>query len=426
MVSCYSLQGIVDILKTNMKSCKCRYQLQEFVCVSKCSYLELLRKVWCNQQAFEAAVLAREESRKTVLVPQLGKSLRFKIVDLKEYNVLCSLQKPGGKESLFERVRLNDMEYFFGTEPRNLAGKHAMGILVAYWGRDERVKKLKLNYDFGRACLGVFGTGFGSRHSAPSHGLNCYLKPSGRGTAATLPSPAQALEELSKQQYYTKEFVNQLLQPYVRKKVNELTTNVFHIAQECNPFVMKVVGTICTRQILTSGQVPLGSKVEGIDPSIIIPTGSMSPSFGFVNAVHVDKMDKLRKEQVEEWKSNAKVKGMKHCLRVFNHENFCLPTTCGYQFLYNGDTAKNWHVHAYFGLDGLGMTMKIEDGVVQHFLGAMFSHSTCVTVCEREDGQMTASNSDDKFLILGWGSSGGGREVAEAAAADNANDAAPT
>ena len=56
----------------------------------------------------------------------------------------------------------------------------------------------------------------------------------------------------------------------------------------------------------------------------------------------------------------------------------------------------------------------------------MFSHSTCVTVCEREDGQMTASNSDDKFLILGWGSSGGGREVAEAAAADNANDAAPT
>ena len=37
---------------------------------------------------------------------------------------------------------------------------------------------------------------------------------------------------------------------------------------------------------------------------------------------------------------------------------------------------------------------------------------------------MTANNCDDKFLILGWGSSGGGREVAEAAVAGNANDAA--
>ena len=38
---------------------------------------------------------------------------------------------------------------------------------------------------------------------------------------------------------------------------------------------------------------------------------------------------------------------------------------------------------------------------------------------------MTACNSDDIFLILGWYSSGVGSEVAEAVPAGNANDAAP-
>ena len=51
-------------------------------------------------------------------------------------------------------------------------------------------------------------------------------------------------------------------------------------------------------------------------------------------------------------------------------------------------------------------------------MGSLFSHNTCLCVCEREcDGKVTASNRDNNFLVIGWGTSGGSREYEEAVAA---------
>jgi hypothetical protein len=78
---------------------------------------------------------------------------------------------------------------------------------------------------------------------------------------------------------------------------------------------------------------------------------------------------------------------------------------------------RNLTAFAFFGMEGLGMAVKIEHGTAHHFMGAMFSHQTCLPVCRGPNGNFSANNNNNDFLILAWGTSGGRREVAEAAAA---------
>ena len=69
-------------------------------------------------------------------------------------------------------------------------------------------------------------------------------------------------------------------------------------------------------------------------------------------------------------------------------------------------------------MEGLGLAVQLEHGILHHFMGAMFSHQTCLPVLRRvSDGFVTASNHDNIMQIVGWGTCGGKREVAEAAAA---------
>ena len=78
----------------------------------------------------------------------------------------------------------------------------------------------------------------------------------------------------------------------------------------------------------------------------------------------------------------------------------------------------NWQIKAFFSMEGLGIGILLEHGFAHHFMGSLFAHHTCLPVCQRsEDGKVTASNRDNNFLVVGWGTSGGKREVAEAAAA---------
>jgi hypothetical protein len=94
-------------------------------------------------------------------------------------------------------------------------------------------------------------------------------------------------------------------------------------------------------------------------------------------------------------------------------KNFCLPTTCGYQFVYNKGARTQLGVDAFFAMNGLGMAMRIEHGIGHHFMGAMFTHNTCLPVCWNAAGQMTICNIDNNLRIIGWGTSGGFREVSE-------------
>ena len=72
-------------------------------------------------------------------------------------------------------------------------------------------------------------------------------------------------------------------------------------------------------------------------------------------------------------------------------------------------------VDAYFAMEGLGLAVQLEHGILHHFMGAFFSHNTCLPVCRRlSDRFVTASNQENLMQIIGWGSCGGRREVAEA------------
>ena len=353
--------------------------------------------------------------KKTFLIPHLignqgQRSLRIKTINKEErYRLMSS--------NSYEFIAMGSNEYVFGFEPKSLEDPHSFGTLVSRWSEDKKVTKLRLLYRFAEVCLGVLGHGFGSRPSVPSLGSNSYFKKYGRGTDATTSSPAQEDTERSEQQYYREtEHKNQLMHPMVRKLVNELSNNILEAGREANPYLMKMVGRVCDRQILTMGFVPHPRgpmKVKNV-----IQAGSSNPTFGFVNSAHVDSCDKLEKDQIEDWQELAKHNRWKLCERYLAMEDFCLPTNCGYQFVYNGEhTSQSVRMEAYFAMEGLGAAVQLQDGIFHHFMGAMFSHQTCMPLCKRvSDGYITGSNQDNIMQIVGWGSCGGSREVAEAKA----------
>jgi hypothetical protein len=366
---------------------------------------------WMEPQEFQELLTSKQIARKTLVVPRVPESgLRIKIVDVQDYSVIKSLKHCEVLEDL------EDVVFLFGVEPLNLRNKRCYGEMVSHWGKDPKVTKLSLGYDFIVFCLAILGIGFGSRgETVPSHGLNWYGKPEGRGTAATIGSPAQALEDIMEQQYY-RESENRLhlCQPLVRKKLNQLTTDVGDIARDVNPDLMKLVGRTCSRQILTSGNVPKKKKSSN-HFDLASQKGSKSPARGFINGSHIHKLDALTKGQVKAWTETAKERKWTHVLKSLEAEGFCLPTTCAYQFVFDdGDRKDQLKVKAMFSMEGLGLAVPIVHGVAHHFMGAKFSHHTCLPVCQEQSSKkVNASNHDDDFLIIGWGSSGGRKEVSQ-------------
>ena len=101
-----------------------------------------------------------------------------------------------------------------------------------------------------------------------------------------------------------------------------------------------------------------------------------------------------------------------------SRNDFCLPTNCAYQFVFRSQDLKDrLEVDAYFAMEGLGLAVQLEHGILHHFMGAMSSHNTGLPVCRRlSDGFVTASNQENLMQIVGWGTCGGKREVSEAGA----------
>jgi hypothetical protein len=149
-----------------------------------------------------------------------------------------------------------------------------------------------------------------------------------------------------------------------------------------------------------------------------VPSKTRTPIIGFANVKHVDKADALFKCQLAVWKEIAEMNKWSSVLRLLNYDGCGLPTTCGYQFAFANNASFHAKVKAFFAMDGLGIAVALEDGIAHHFMGSLFSHNTCLCVCEREeDSMVTASNADNNLLVIGWGTSGGSREYREAAAA---------
>jgi hypothetical protein len=249
--------------------------------------------------------------------------------------------------------------------------------------------------------------GYGSRDSVPSEDTNCDTKLPDRGTKRQFSSLAQVDEGKEKQQY------SRFRRLMIRRRINQLTFNVECCAVKCDPLLMGMFGIrTFTRKMLATGQFPIEKKEAG-DSDVLLQGGSsMFPLYSFADGAHVG--DKPSAEQMAQWKELAGKKKMKYCSKRLKEDEFCLPTTCGYQFVFQRDAEKLLDVRAFFAMDGLGLAMAIEDGVVQHFLGAMSSHQTCLTLCRRKtDGQLSASNSDDNFLIVGYSIGSTTTEVAE-------------
>jgi hypothetical protein len=371
--------------------------------------------------------MANMVGSQTHLVPRLigkgkYKSLRIKVVNNVEYHHLmdCCIIKEK-KQTVFEKALsvCGTFVYFFGEEPADLSDKKAIGILYSFWATDALITQLRLSYEFAKAAIGVYGHGYGSRKRSPMQGMCRFSNLNGRGSSRPHPSPAVAEDEVCLQQYFNEQQKNYLLQPYMEKKVNQLTHNAALFARKSNKYFMQLVGDTCNKVILTCGYVPR-CTVKSSSPCTVkssmplVQQWCHTPMFGFVNGWHVDSCDGLDAKHKEGWRALAEAKRWRHCVRMIEKlENFCLPTTCGYQFLFRDEAVKaSLRVYAFFSMDGLGLAVLMEDGVGHHFLGASFSHRTSLCVCKRKtDGKLSSCNVNDDFLILGWGSTGGSREA---------------
>jgi hypothetical protein len=80
-------------------------------------------------------------------------------------------------------------------------------------------------------------------------------------------------------------------------------------------------------------------------------------------------------------KKIARRKKWQFGLKLIDELHFCLPTTCGYQSVYQGDVQvhQSLDVLAFLAMGGLELAVCIEHGVAQHFTWCHVQ--TCLTVC---------------------------------------------
>ena len=99
----------------------------------------------------------------------------------------------------------------------------------------------------------------------------------------------------------------------------------------------------------------------------------------------------------------------------FLYSDVCFSTTCGYQILKNkslpSDSLRIIKLLQYKALNGLGLALELEDGLVHHFMGSLFTHQTCQFVGTLSDKRITFNNDTDSCTMLAWGEGGGDKEA---------------
>ena len=401
--------------------------------VTKASLKVLTRLKWCSFQQWTDTLKKLAISKTLLLIPRLDHTafLRDKVVTSSEKIILNSLL------TNYEKVTHNNYSYWFGLEPYDLHHKACFGTMVSCWGKHPLVTKIELSYEFAQAALGVYGLGYGNRLTTACGGLNMYFKERGRDDWRPHPTPMVATNEVGLHQYFNNRQKNDLYNAMIRRCIHEMAHNVLVCGKIANEPLMQLVGNICDRLILTTGHLPCRGKNKKL-PDMLERTPldpphsrvwSKTPTFGFVNTSHVDHMDSLTKEQRQEWKMASEQNGWTFCKTLLSSPDFCLPTTCGYQFCFSSEeVTQQLSIMAFFSMEGLGLAVQLEHGIFHHFMPAMFSHRTCLPVCKigtSSSTMLSCCNSDNTFLIVGWGNSGGKKEV-RASNKTSSNEAPPT
>jgi hypothetical protein len=133
-------------------------------------------------------------------------------------------------------------------------------------------------------------------------------------------------------------------------------------------------------------------------------------------------MDTLSRFVKEHWLQRAKKNKWEYCVGLIEAatDDFCLPTTIGYQFCFSANERSDGiKVKAFFSLEGLGLAMEIVDGIGHHFMAAAFSHHSCLPLHSTHPDHVSCSNEKDMFLLVAYGISGGNREAREKMARDS-------
>jgi hypothetical protein len=171
--------------------------------------------------------------------------------------------------------------------------------------------------------------------------------------------------------------------------------------------------------IVTTGNIPRARKAhkEGVPSPDAASTCTFSdtPTVGFTCESHCDFMDTLSRLVQKCWLQHAKDNKWTHCVELMNTatEDFCLPTTIGYQFCFRcNEDSDDIQIKAFFSMEGLGLAMEIVDGIGHHFMASAFSHHSCLPL-HSTSTHVSCSNEKDKFLLVAWGVSGGDREAKE-------------
>lgn len=239
-------------------------------------------------------------------------------------------------------------------------------------------------------------------------------------------TPFVAEKEIPMQQYYNGNQKMMLLQTYCEKKLVHLRTYLNGLAATELPHIAKLTEKYNIRGIATCGLRPQPTGAESKDFKAyqncedFPTTWSRTPTYAFACTSHVDDSDKPSLEKKKEWYRKATNKNWKAASAFIDSPYFGLPTTCGYQFVYKDELAKNQlDPCQHFVQEGFNIAMELRDGDAHTFLGNSHAHHTSLATCSRRsDGKINMFNRDDNFLIYAWGSTDNGSTVD---GVDNAN-----
>ena len=369
--------------------CNRLYYVQDFLAVTKeqvktiSSWRNISENEWVQRMWNMAG---RKRSNLTpLIVPSIDWSLNIVLVSQECLNEIYD--KTPHKNKVLAKCGTQEM--LFVQEHKSIA--RTRGVSISNWVLgDPQVSRTRVTYEYLTQYKSTYGSGYGSRmRSSCLDSVNSYRDK--RFNARVHPSPLIHDRDIGEHQYFS---CNKqrlcLLQMKLESVLHSLTSDVTHVAERVNPYVVKRTSGLSTKLIATTGQ----------------------SLYSFCNGLHTDTCDRVNDTMksilyptiTEEWQE-----------KLVSFEHFSFPTTCGYQHVWKkAEDAKKYIIHHYFVMPGLGLAVALEDSIAHHFMGGDFAHCTSVCVLQEnfedtDDNMVGIRNQDDIFSVFAWGSSANSR-----------------
>jgi hypothetical protein len=343
------------------------------------------------------------------------------------------------KEGNSDVANNEDFDYSFSEYITQKPTEHCefKGTILSHWYSLPEQHQINITQDDIDLINEVYGsTGFGSRNSIKSLGLNVYTGI--KNSTRAIPQPGILKEDVILSQINRTSF-NDTYNPLLQTFINRLTTQAAEMFSQADRFYNRFLietskklkqtlynvdsnnnqrgnefdhrGPLCVLSILTMGKNNNHSKLDG-----------------FINQPHLDSGDDLfmdlrnighallyawlEEDDIEE----SMKENIHYYFRLFNigiKKCIPLPTSCGYQIL---NTEKKVadnidlcslqelddETFVSFALIGLGLTVRIRSGLYHYFFASIFTHCTPLVVTVRNERVYMSTK---HLNTIGWGSS---------------------